>query len=50
MIQVGAVAMGVAAVEWSPDGELLCLVSSAGELLLMNKACTMTCAYRAARL
>ncbi|EIE25950.1 IKI3-domain-containing protein [Coccomyxa subellipsoidea C-169] len=34
---VGAVTGGVAAARWSPDGEVLSLVSGQGQLLLMNK-------------
>ena len=36
-MQVGELAGGLAAAEWSPDGELLSLVSGRGQLLLMNK-------------
>jgi hypothetical protein len=39
-MQVGELAGGVAAAEWSPDGELLSLVSGRGQLLLMNKVLT----------
>lgn len=35
--EVGELAGGVAAAEWSPDSELLSLVSGRGQLLLMNK-------------
>ena len=35
--QVGALSGGLAGTEWSPDGNLLCLVSATGQLLLMNK-------------
>ena len=35
--EVGAVDGGLAAAAWSPDGELLVLVTCAGSLLLMNK-------------
>lgn len=36
-VQVGAVSGGVASAKWSPDGEVLVLVSGKGQLLLMNK-------------
>ncbi len=36
-VQVGAVTGGVAAARWSPDGEVLSMVSGQGQLLLMNK-------------
>lgn len=36
-LQVGTVGGGVAAAAWSPDAELLALVSEHGQLLLMNK-------------
>ncbi|KAG2445393.1 hypothetical protein HXX76_000015 [Chlamydomonas incerta] len=36
--QVGQVDDGLAAVEWSPDGELLVALSGAGGLLVMNQA------------
>ncbi|KAK9915662.1 hypothetical protein WJX75_002381 [Coccomyxa subellipsoidea] len=35
--EVGAVTGGVASAQWSPDGEVLVLVSGQGQLLLMNK-------------
>ena len=35
--EVGAVDGGLAAAAWSPDGELLALVSGTGSLLLMNR-------------
>jgi len=35
--EVGVVGGGLAAMSWSPDGELLALVSSAGNVMLMNK-------------
>lgn len=35
--QVGALTGGVAAARWSPDGEVLSMVSGDGQLLLMNK-------------
>lgn len=35
--EVGAVDGGLAAAAWSPDGELLVLVTGAAQLLLMNK-------------
>ena len=36
-LQVGALSGGLAGALWSPDGNLLCLVSLQGQLLLMNK-------------
>ena len=39
-LQVGALSGGLAGGLWSPDGNLLCLVSLQGQLLLMNKVCT----------
>ncbi|PNH07535.1 Elongator complex protein 1 [Tetrabaena socialis] len=36
--QVGSISDGVAALEWSPDGELLALLSGSGNLLVMNQA------------
>ena len=36
-LQVGALSGGLAGALWSPDGNLLCLVSVQGQLLLMNK-------------
>ena len=38
--QVGALSGGLAGALWSPDGNLLCLVSLQGQLLLMNKVST----------
>ncbi|CAL5218701.1 g412 [Coccomyxa viridis] len=35
--EVGALSGGLAGAQWSPDGNLLCLVSATGQLLLMNK-------------
>jgi len=35
--QVGAISGGVAAAEWSPEGEVLALVSGDAQLLLMSK-------------
>ena len=39
-LQVGALSGGLAGALWSPDGNLLCLVSLQGQLLLMNKVGT----------
>ena len=39
-VQVGALSGGLAGALWSPDGNLLCLVSLQGQLLLMNKVST----------
>ncbi|KAG2431603.1 hypothetical protein HYH02_013296 [Chlamydomonas schloesseri] len=36
--QVGQVDVGLVAVEWSPDGELMAALSGAGGLLVMNQA------------
>ncbi|CAK0773220.1 hypothetical protein CVIRNUC_004042 [Coccomyxa viridis] len=36
--EVGALSGGLAGAVWSPDGNLLCLVSLQGQLLLMNKS------------
>jgi hypothetical protein len=35
--EVGSIQGGVACMAWSPDGELLALVSNSGNLLLMTK-------------
>ena len=44
-MQVGELAGGVAAAEWSPDSELLSLVSVHGQLLLMNKVRCWLCLH-----
>lgn len=38
LVQVGAISGGVVAAEWSPEGEVLALVSGDAQLLLMSKA------------
>ena len=35
--EVGAIAGGVAAAEWSPDGEVLAVAGGGGKLLLLSK-------------
>lgn len=35
--QVGQLEGGVAALEWSPDGETVCLITGTGQMLLMTK-------------
>ena len=46
-LQVGALSGGLAGALWSPDGNLLCLVSLQGQLLLMNKVSTPMRQYSA---
>lgn len=37
MSQVGYLDGGVAALQWAPDGETLCIITSRGQMLLMTK-------------
>lgn len=41
--EVGTIQGGVAAVSWSPDGELVVVASTTGNLLLMTKVCAGSC-------
>lgn len=49
MREVGEVDGGLAAASWSPDGELLVLVSGEGKLIVMNKVVTVTNSHEYSR-
>lgn len=37
--EVGSIEGGVLTAEWSPDGEVMALISAAGSLLIINQVC-----------